>query len=186
MVSSRRAEEPSIGVVGPEAGVAAGSWSVRRCRVIAVLLCAAAGAAPVGLDRVDLISEDPGTWLHYDLPMAPYNVLGVTVGFVQQLKMVLRLGVLDESLHLGFSMVSQSIVLERPLPLPNLYWSGGVQTSLLLPRGLLAGVAWRPGRIRIGAGVSLLSSATWRRPDWTSWHVLPTVGFGLGRPRRSQ
>ncbi len=146
-----------------------------------MLLAAALAAMPVDFDRVDVISEDPGLWLNYDLPSARAYPLAPTLRFVEQVKPVLKI-VPVEGLYAGISMQSQSISYERAfLPQYGLAWSAGVQTRLLLPTGVFGGLAWRVWRMRFGLGVSAFSSASWVRPDWTSWRVLPTLGVGIGR-----
>lgn len=151
-----------------------------------LLLCAlglAAAAPPVRLDRVELLAEDPGTWLNYEALQLPgYPVKGV-LRFVTQVRPVLELPV--EHLYVGLSLSSQSLVYERPFS-PGLpfTWSAGVQTQLLLPRGALATVAWRHGPVRLSLGLSAVSGATWARPDWSEWDLLPTVGVGLVRQPR--
>jgi hypothetical protein len=135
-----------------------------------------------GFDRVDILSEDPGTWLHYDLPYAGTYPTAPAIRFIAQVKPVWRTPV--RGLYVGTSLASQSAVLERPVFLTDchgLYWSAGLQTRLLLPAGLMGGVAWRYGPLRVGAGLSLVSTASWRHRNWTQWSALPTVGIGIGR-----
>lgn len=129
------------------------------------------------LDRVDLVSEDPGTWVNYDLPVVGANSTATVLRFVEQLKLVWRTPV--ERLFVGTSIASQSLVYEHPLLEKSLFLSAGLQTKLLLPRGITAGLAWRAGYVRLGAGVSVLSSASWSNLNWTRWSVLPTVGVGI-------
>ncbi len=139
-----------------------------------------------GFDRVDLVSEDLGTWLHYDLPMAPHNVQAAGLRFVEQVKVSFRLPV--EGLYAGASLSAQSLTYEHLL-LGNafeghgLYATGGVQTRLLLPRGATAGVAWRWGRVRVGASLAAFSETSWARPNWQQWTFLPTLGVGVGAHR---
>jgi hypothetical protein len=138
------------------------------------------GAAPLSFDRVDLISEDPGLWLNYDVPLADVYWPRTGYRFLEQVKPVWHIAAV-EGLYVGASLRSQSLVYEGSLGLGHgLYWTAGLQTALLLPRGALAGLAWRGGPFRIGVGVSLLTAATWSRPDWSHGWLLPTLGFGVG------
>ncbi len=147
---------------------------------LSLLLGAGLGASPLSFDRVDVVSEDPGLWLNYDVPYAHVYWPRTGYRFLEQVKPVWRIRAL-EGLHLGVSLRSQSLVYERSLGVGHgLYWTAGVQTALLLPRGALGGLAWRRGHFRLGVGVSLLSSATWARPEWTHWQLLPTLGLGVG------
>jgi len=144
----------------------------------AVMILVAVQAGGFGVERVDLVSEDTGTWLNYDLPDGLTYPTGFALRFVEQVKVVWKTP--WPGFSIGTSIASQSIVYEKPLmPEYQLFWSGGIQTVLLLPRGVLLGVAWRPGMFRLGFGLSMVSSATWRRPAWNSWTVLPTVGLGI-------
>lgn len=153
--------------------------------MIAALLAGLAAAAPVRLDRVDLLAEDPGTWLNYEaVQLGTYPLKGV-IRFATQVRPVLTTPV--EHLYVGLSVSSQSVVYERPFtPTLPFTWSAGVQTQLLLPRGVVASVAWRPGPVRLSVGLSAVSGATWARPDWSEWDLLPTVGLGLVRRPRAE
>ena len=133
-----------------------------------------------GFDRVDLLSEDPGVWLHYDAPMLTLNTSASALRFVEQLKFVWTLPM--TGFYLGTSIASQSLVSESPL-LQNtgLFLTGGVQTRLLLPRGATVGLAWRAGPVRLGLSLNAQSTASWARPNWSEWSVLPTFGLGIGR-----
>ena len=148
--------------------------------MMALLLGAALAASPVRLDRVDLLSEDPGTFLNYELVGAGTYPTKPVVRFVTQVKPVLEAPAW-EGWTLGISLTSQSVVYERPLSVEDLYWTAGVQSALFLPRGALLGVAYRPGRWRIGLSCSAFSAATWARPaGYGQWTVLPALGIGVG------
>jgi hypothetical protein len=150
--------------------------------LIAALTLAAATAQAqpgFGFDRVDIVSEDPGVWLHYDAPMLGMNAATSAVRLIEQLKPVWTLPV--KGLYLGTSISSQSLVYEHALlPKHGLFVTGGLQTRLLMPRGALAGVAWRFGRFRVGVSLSALSTSSWARPNWSTWSFLPTFGLGIG------
>ncbi|EPX62568.1 hypothetical protein D187_008756 [Cystobacter fuscus DSM 2262] len=139
-------------------------------------------AAPVRLDRVDLLSEDEGTFLNYDMPL--FSAYAPITGgrFLEQVKVVLALPV--SGLYAGASIASQSISYEGPLLRSQdgrgLFWVGSVHTRLLMPYGAHAGVAWRFGLFRLGVGASLSTEATWVRPEWNQWRVLPVLAVGLG------
>lgn len=139
-------------------------------------------AAPVRLDRVDVLSEDSGTFLHYDVPMAHAYPPMTGVRFLEQVKVVLALPV--SGLYAGASIASQSLSYEGPLWRSQdgrgLFWTASVHTRLLMPYGAHAGVAWRFGFLRLGVGASASSEATWARPAWTEWKVLPTLALGFG------
>ena len=146
--------------------------------MVMALLLSAALAAPVRFERVDLISEDPGFWVNYDAPRFSSSPRVAVLRFLFQVKPVFAMPI--DGLKVGISLSSQSVVYERPLA-RSFHWNLGLQTSLLLPRGFTAGVAWWGGPVRVGLGVSAVSSATWKRPDWTVWEAIPTVGLGVGR-----
>ena len=148
--------------------------------MIWMTLIAGALAAPVQFDRVDLLADDPGVWMNDDLQRFSQTPRLASIRFVGQVKAVLSL---PKGIYLGASLSSQSLTIER-LIAPNLpvYGYAGVQTSLLLPRGAQVGLAIRQGGFRVSAGLSGLSSATWARPDWSVWTLLPTLAVGIGRP----
>lgn len=146
----------------------------------ALLFSLDARAQSFGFQRVDFISEDLGTFVNYELPTMPAYPLGGALRFVEQVKVVFDLPM--EGWSVGASISSQSLAYEVPLQgLPGFYWSAALQTRLLLPRGVTTGVAWRWKHLRLGAGVSIASSAAWSHLDWSSWSVLPTIGIGVGR-----
>lgn len=145
--------------------------------MIAALL-ALALAAPVMLDRVDVLSEDPGALLDGELAKFRTTASVARIRFAEQIKPVLALP--GDRVYVGLSLGSQSVVLEQPV-WGQVGLSAGVQARALLPRGGLVGVYGRHGRLRLGASLNLLSGATWARPDYTTWRVLPGVGLGIGR-----
>jgi len=140
-------------------------------------------AAPVGLDRVDVLSEDPGTFLDEHIARLGPSPTVTGIRFAEQLKVVVRSPV--RHLNVGLSVASQSLVWEPPLAW-GVGLTAGVQTRMALPRGGIAGVHWRHGPLRLGLSANLLSGATWARPDWSQWRVLPGVGVGLGPAREAR
>ena len=149
--------------------------------LMAVLwLVTAQAPATFGFERVDLLSEDPGLWVHQEAGRLGVDPLTATIRFLSQVKPVFSLPV--EGLSAGVSLGSQSLVYERPLlPSMHLSWTVGLQTRLLLPRGALLGLAWRVGPLRLGLSLSVFSEASWARVDYRPWTVLPTFGLGIGR-----
>ncbi|MBN1209365.1 MAG: hypothetical protein JXB05_31225 [Myxococcaceae bacterium] len=150
--------------------------------MLALVTALVLAAEPSGVrwERVDVLSEDPGLWLHQELPRLGVDALTPTVRFLTQVKGVWSTPV--RGLDFGVSLGSQSLVYEYPLlPRANLALSLGLQTRLLLPRGALVGVAWRAGPVRLGLGLSVFSEATWSRVDYSYWTALPTLGLGFGR-----
>jgi hypothetical protein len=148
--------------------------------VIWALLISVALGGPVRFDRVDLIAEDPALWVNDDLTRLSHVPRLGALRYLGQVKVVVELPM--EGVYFGSSLSSQSIGAERLIvsKIP-IYGYAGVQTGLFLPRGILGGLAYREGPLRIGIGFSALSSATWRRPDWSVWSWLPSLGIGLGR-----
>lgn len=150
--------------------------------MIAWLLCMAlAEARPLGFDRIDLLSEDPGTFLDEHVARFGPSPTVTGIRYLEQVKVVVRLPV--ERVLLGVSAATQSLYVEQPIVGP-VGMTIGVQTRLGLPRGGLVGAHARLGPLRLGLGANLLSAATWARPAWDTWRVLPGVGVGVG-PQRS-
>jgi hypothetical protein len=143
-----------------------------------IALFAGALAATPALDRVDLLSEHGAPWLVYEAPRIGVASDVVVLRWIEQVSPVLALGDARLSLSLG----AQTIGFETP----SWPWSasGGVVTRAGLPVGALAGVGFRPGKLRLGLSLALLSSATWVRPQWNTWTALPGVGVGIGRDTR--
>lgn len=151
--------------------------------MIGWLAAAALATAPVGLDRVDVLAEAPGLWVSQELPRFTTTPRVGAVRFLTQVQPVLWTPV--EGLQLGLSLQAQTLLVERPvLPHAGLHLTGGLVTRAGLPAGVQLGGAWRPGNVRLGLSAIVLSSASWARPEWSSWRLLPGLGLGVGRDPR--
>lgn len=145
-----------------------------------LLLAAVALAAPFGLDRVDLVSEDDPTWLVDSLPRIGDTPRFTAIRFLEQVEPVWFTPL--EGLTVGTSLRTQSLQWERPAwPAIGLYGSMALLTRLGLPSGGRLGVAFRRGPVRIGGSLALISSGSWSRPDWSVWRPMPALGIGIGR-----
>ena len=85
-----------------------------------------------------------------------------------------------DAVFVGLSLASQSLVVERPI-VGRFGLSGGVSARAFLPRGAMLGAYGRFGRVRLGLSANVLAAATWSRPVYDSWRVVPGVGVGVGR-----
>ena len=131
-------------------------------------------------ERVDLFSEEGASWWVDELPRAGASPRAAAIRWLEQIRFVAA--VPRASVVLGASLSSQSIAVRRPISRQTpLYLQAGVTTSLGLPRGALVGAEWWHGALRVGVGVHTSSGATWARPVWDGWRVLPAVGIGFGR-----
>lgn len=149
------------------------------------LLSLSAFAAPVGFDRVDILSEGSATWLNNELPRSSTTGRFVTVRFIEQIEPVIFLP--PDGLTIGLSLRAIRLHWERPIfDSETVFVGGGVNTTLLLPNGGQVGAAWRPGKVRLGLSINALSSASWSRKDWSVWQVMPAVGVGFGRDLRQR
>ena len=135
-------------------------------------------AGPVQLERVDLVSATPGTWLNHDVPMIGSYNTSVILRFVEQVEPIFVTPI--EGWSVGLSVVSQSFYRQVELP-GSLRAFGGVQSTLLLPSGVVAGVGGQWRRVSAGVGVSAFSGASWSHLDWTAWQALPTMSMGIAR-----
>ena len=109
---------------------------------LALALGSLALAAPQGpgLERVEILSEDPGTWLHYELPLAHHRPSTAALRLLEQVQPVWRTPWPD--VLVGTSLAVQTVQLERPLGESPLRWSAGLQTALLCPRGVVGALHW--------------------------------------------
>lgn len=145
--------------------------------MIACLL--AAFAAPVQLERVDLLAED-GTWLIDDAPRAGVAPRATALRGLEQLRVGFTAP--RASLVFGVSLGTLSVVVRRPLlRRAPLYASAGLVSSLGLPQGAIAGVEAWLGPVRVGLGAQVRSDASWARPSWDHWRVAPGLGVGIGK-----
>jgi hypothetical protein len=134
-----------------------------------------------GFSRVDILSEDPGFWINDELPNVLAYPLRPALRFVMQVKVVWSTPV--RGLTIGTSVSSQSVHYERNIfGFESVTVGAGLQTALLLPRGLWVDVAWHRGPYRLALGLSTISDASWGNLRWDSWRFLPTVGVGIGLP----
>ena len=146
--------------------------------MIAALLIATASAGGLHLDRVELLSTDPGIWLNYDLPALAARPTTTAIRFVTQVQPVVALPA--QGWHVGASIVSQSVSFEQPFGEGPVGWAAGVQAALLLPRGVFAEATADLGPVRLGLGGSLLSQATWTRlGGYSRWDPMLGVTVGL-------
>lgn len=151
--------------------------------MIGWLAAAALAGAPIGIDRVDVLAEAPALWVSQELPRFTLTPRVGAVRFLTQVQPVVWTPL--DGLQLGLSLQAQTLLYERPvLPHAGLHVTGGLVTRAGLPAGLQLGAAWRPGKVRLGLSAVALSGASWARPDWTTWRLLPGVGLGFGRDPR--
>lgn len=143
-------------------------------------LLASAGAAELRFDRVDLLSE-AAPWVRQDAPRLGTAPEITTLRWVAQVTPVVSIGPAVVGVSLGW----QSVGLQVPLVRERVIWADAAAvTRGMLPVGGRIGLAWRPGPVRIGLSATALSGATWVRPSWRSWSVLPTLGLGIGQDLR--
>lgn len=144
-------------------------------------LAAPAWAAEIRLERVELLSDETGRWLHHDLPLLGVKPMITGVRLLEQVQLSWALA--GDSLVLGTGIESQSLTWQKnfgaQLAGGRLGAYGGVQSRLLLPRGVLAGLDWRRERLRIAAGLSAFAHPTWVRPSWSTWSALPVLSVAI-------
>jgi len=136
-----------------------------------------AEAGPVRFERVDLISESDGSWARDELSRAGQTPRFAAIRYLEQLTPVIR----KDRLQLGLSLATQSVRWEQPLAGTHFGLNGGLQLDSGLPNGLLAGGFVHAGPLRIGVSASLTSGASWGRPVYDGWRLLPSLGIGIGR-----
>lgn len=141
---------------------------------VALLLLAA--PPQLGVDRIDLIAEAPGTFVNFDVPNALVAPTPGAVRFVEQVQLVMTLPI--EGLYVGASLSAQTLSFETPLA-DGFFVTVGVQTRLLLPVGGYGGLAWRWRWMRVALGASAFADASWARLTWNRFTVVPTLGFGI-------
>ena len=149
-------------------------------------LWTAAFAQNWSLHRLELISDDPGLWLNHELPGLVHRPGTAALRFVGQVQPTLNTpwSWKKGELRLGLSLACVSLSWERAVR-DSLDVGVGVQTALGLPRGMMGGIAWRRGAIRIGGGLSVLSAASWSQPDYGTWETLPTLSVAWLRRKEN-
>ena len=153
---------------------------------MSLLLLWLLGSAPtasagIQLQRLEILADDPGTFLHWELVMLGARPGITAVRFLEQVQPVWRTP--WPQLMLGTSLSSQSLTWEQPFTAGSSWgWRGGIQTQTLLPRGLILAGWWRGQHLELAGGLSLLSGASWSQPDWRHWQPILTLGLSLVRP----
>ncbi len=135
------------------------------------------------LARVELLADDPGQWLIHELPMMAARPGPGLLAYGAQIQPVWTLGPVE----LGTSLAAQTLQWA-----PTLQTFGddelgavlGVQTRLGLPVGPLAALSWAHEGVWFDLGVSARADASWARPQWRTWSVVPAVGVGWVPPAR--
>lgn len=130
-----------------------------------------AGRTP--LARVELLADDTGDFFNYELPLIGARPGVVGLSWLAQVQPVWNTGV--DGLSVGTSLRVQTVQYARAIGATDLGWLAGVQTRLGLPMGTLGTVTWTRRRLYLGAGLSVVSEASWARPQWKSWRPMPTL-----------
>ena len=144
------------------------------------LLSVALAEPVVQLERVDLFSEQAtGFWID-DVPRLGVGPRVTGLRWAEQVSVAVDFP--RASVVLETSLARQSLRLRRPLShrFP-VYVSGAVITHLGLPAGAGGGAEVWLGPLRLGGGLYGESRASWARPTWDHWRLLPGIGVGLGR-----
>lgn len=140
------------------------------------LLLGLAVAGEWGVDRVEILSESDGSWMRDELPRWSSSERFVAVRFIEQVQGVMALP--PQGLRVGLSLRNQTVRWEREVA-PAIHVGVGSVHHAGLPVGALTSLAWGPRAIRVGTALTATSSASWARPAWNQWRVLPTVGIGV-------
>lgn len=133
----------------------------------------------VMVERIDLFSDEAMDFWLDDAPRLGVGPRATAVRWLEQVSVVTAFR--RASLVVSLSVQRQSVRVRRPLSnrFP-FYASGGLITHLGLPAGAAGGVEYWAGPVRIGVALRAESSASWARPTWNHWRVLPGIGVGVG------
>ena len=133
----------------------------------------------VMLERIDVFSDEALDFWLDDVPRLGVGPRATAVRWIEQIGVVTAFR--RASLVVSLSIDRQSVRLRRPVSNRYpLYASGGLITHLGLPAGAAVGMEHWVGPVRIGFALRAESSASWARPKWNHWRVLPGIGVGVG------
>ncbi len=141
--------------------------------LLAMVLCASAGP----LARVEIVADDPGTFLIHELPMIGARPGATLLHGLAQVQPVWKAG----PLTVGTSIAAITVQGELPLTTladGELAGLAGIQTRLGLPVGTLLGLSWTRDALWLDLAASIRADASWARPEWSTWSALPTIGVG--------
>lgn len=139
-------------------------------------MMAVAVASAATLDRVELLSDDPGTFAFDELPMLAARPGATGLRFIAQVQPVLRF---DSGVTVGASVSSLTVGWETRPDEKGLGGLVAVPTRLGLPAGLVLAGSWRWGPVWVDVGMRATSGATWVRPGWSDTRIGPTIGLGF-------
>jgi len=134
-----------------------------------------AASSGLQLDRVEVIADDPGTYLTDEVPLLAARPGGTLLRGVAQVQPVLGWG---EHFTLGLSLSSITPGLEVSTGTDGLGLLVAMPTRLGLPSGALIAATWRRGPLWADIGMRAASGATWHAPQYSDLRVAPTVGIG--------
>ena len=87
-----------------------------------------------GLARVEILSDDPGTWIHYELPLAHLRPSTAALRLVEQIQPVWRAP--WTGITIGTSVAIQTVQLERAVgSREDLSWKKWAKARLIVERG---------------------------------------------------
>lgn len=141
-------------------------------------------AGPVALDRVELLADDPGSFLVDDVPLVLARPGVVSLRALGQVQPVARVG--ERGLTVGLSLSSLSVGWESTPDARGFGALVAIPTRLGLPVGAVVGGVYRRGPLWVDVGLAARTDATWARPAFSPVRVGPTVGVGwVPKGRRS-
>lgn len=145
--------------------------------MMSIALLTATVSAGVHLDRVELLADDPGTFVYDELPLLAARPGGTALRAAAQVQPVLGFG---SGLTLGVSMaaLTPGYELEASGNSHGFGFLAAVPTRLGLPSGLVLAGTFRHGPLWVDLGVRATSGATWRTPRYGDLRVGPTLGVG--------
>ena len=133
-------------------------------------------ASAATLDRVELLADDPGTFVSDELPLLAARPGTAGLHFVAQVQPVVRF---DSGLTVGASLSAWTVGWETRPDARGLGGLVAVPTRLGMPAGLVVAGSWSRGLLWVDVGLRAASGASWVDPSWRDVRVGPTVGLGV-------
>lgn len=143
--------------------------------MITLLLMQAVAGAGAHLDRIEVVSDDPGTFLSDELPMMRARPGATGLRALAQVQPVIGVG---RFVTVGVSLTALTPAVELSDDQTGFGAILAVPTRLGLPTGALIAGSWRQGPLWLDVGLRAHNGASWLVPSGGDLRVGPTIGLG--------
>ncbi len=143
--------------------------------MIALLLMHAVAGTGPHLDRIEVVSDDPGTFVYDELPMLRARPGATGLRALAQVQPVIGVG---RFVTVGVSLTALTPAVELSDDQTGFGAVLAMPTRLGLPTGAIIAGSWRQGPLWLDVGLRAHTGASWLVPAGGDLRVGPTIGLG--------